>query len=142
MDSAASGTHRHRAAQFSLRSLFELTSLCCLLAAMSSILGVWPAAALMLVALALQCRLGGISVLALAAAMLATPLPAGTLEGAVFSRQVAVALAAGAICSWYWLRHSTAAELAPGVPATEPLTAGQRTREAFPFGSPPYHEWR
>ena len=94
--------------QFTLASLFELTTLCCLVAASTSAVGMGAEGALMLLALALHLRLGGLSLISLAAAFLIAALPIGTTSDTAFLRECAISLAAAAICAWYWSRSRAA----------------------------------
>lgn len=90
--------------QFSLLSLFELTTLCCLLAASVSVLGYETAACLMLFAVATHYRWGLLSISSFMTVLLLASTPAGLAEEFAFGRQAAAMLAATLICAWYWFR--------------------------------------
>jgi len=107
----ASADRRFAAGQFTLRSLFELTTLCGMLAALVPAVGVGGAVSLMFFALCLHLRLGGLSLIALAGAFFTSPLSAGADSYTPLTRQIAVALAATAVCGWYWYRSRAAAVL-------------------------------
>lgn len=93
--------------QFSLRALFEYTTLCCLLAAMSSGLGIGPSVCLMLLGLALTIGQGLLSLGMLGAAVIAVAFSA-TPGGDEFNRLSATVLAAGGVCGWYrWRAQSS-----------------------------------
>lgn len=106
--------------QFTLRSLFELMTLCGILAALTPSTGIAASASLMLLALGLHLRLGSLSLAALMAACMTAPLLTGAGSGDPYfggpsffegpndpsTRQFAIALAAAAICGWYWWRSA------------------------------------
>jgi hypothetical protein len=91
--------------QFTLRSLFELTTICGVLAALSPTIGIEGAASIMFFALALHLRLGAMSLLALMAAFITTHTDSDSpFANSAFAQQAAVALAAAAVAAWYWSR--------------------------------------
>ena len=91
--------------QFSLLSLFELTTLCCLLAASISLLGIETVASLMLFAVSLHYRWGLLSISSLVTILLMASAPSGLAEEGAFVRQAAAVLAATLVCAWYWFRY-------------------------------------
>ena len=99
------GHHSRREAQFGLRSLFEYVTLCSILLALSSVLGVATSLILMLMGLALWARRGWIALAMLMAASLAAD---GSFDlpnsGLSMVRQIAVILLAASLCSWYCVR--------------------------------------
>lgn len=91
--------------QFSLLSLFELTTLCCLLAANRSYVGAPVTASLICLAASLHFRSGELSLASLTALCLcafsrATP----SSWDAIYPPLAAVSFAT-ALCAWYWLRR-------------------------------------
>jgi hypothetical protein len=62
-------------AQFSLKALFEYTTICCVLAALSGFTGIQPAFCLMAFSLALAVNEGLVAIAVLAAASMAAELP-------------------------------------------------------------------
>jgi hypothetical protein len=85
--------------QFSLLALFEYTTLCCILAALTKALGIGATICLMLMGLALSAGQGWLSLALLGGALLA----AGVDQG---FEQVAVIVCAGVVCGWYRWRAS------------------------------------
>jgi len=95
--------------QFTLRSLFELTTVCGVLAALAPLLGMGGAASLMFLALALHLRLGALSLIALMAAVLTSDAASDSpFANSAFIQQTALCLAAAAVCAWYWSRSRSA----------------------------------
>jgi hypothetical protein len=96
--------------QFSLRSLFELTTLCCLLASSISLLGFEVAACLMLFSVALHYRWGLLSISSLLTIFPLASARAGITEDVAIARQAAALLAVTVISAWYWFRYATPAQ--------------------------------
>jgi len=90
--------------QFTLRSLFELITLCGVIAAFQSSLGIAPAASLMLLALSLHFRLSSFALICLMAAFVTAPLSRTINPDMAFLRQLKIPLAASLISAWYWRR--------------------------------------
>jgi hypothetical protein len=99
---AGNASARH---QFTLLSLFELTTVCALLSAAIPLLGLQAAASLMLFAAALNSRLGWLALLSLIATILLASGPSGLNADTTSERQAIALLASTLICAWYWRRH-------------------------------------
>jgi hypothetical protein len=94
-------------AQFGLRSLLEFVTWCGVLSAFTPISGVAAGVCLMLLALALWSRQGGVALAMLMAACLAAELPSSEpSSGSAFGRQFVTILAAAALCGWYQMRRN------------------------------------
>jgi hypothetical protein len=93
--------------QFSLGSLFEFTTICCLLAGLSGIVGIVAGSSLAAFALSLAARNGASAIIMLMTASLTAGL-VGTDDGSAgFISQLAVFTAAALICLWYRRRHAS-----------------------------------
>jgi len=92
--------HRAITTQFSLRHLFEYMTLCCMLAALTGVLGIGPSVCLMLLGLALGAGQGLLSLAFLWAALLLAALPFGAVGHEVV-QQTTIVLTAAGMCGWY-----------------------------------------
>jgi len=91
--------------QFSLMSLFELTTICSLIAAGFAALEVRAALSLMYLAAALQFGSGELGLLGLIAVCLFAFSSATHTSDTMIFQQAAAVFYATAICVWYWLRR-------------------------------------
>jgi hypothetical protein len=87
--------------QFSLKDLFECMTFCCVMAALSGVLGIGPSLCLMGLGLALWMGQGLLALTMLMAASLAAELQMGPHTLGAFGQQLMTALAATAVCCWY-----------------------------------------
>ena len=93
-------------AQFSLAALFEYTTLCGVLLALSGILGLASSVLLMGMGLALGARQGLLALTTLMAASLAADWPSSSTDGdSSIQRQLMVMLLAALLIGWYRLRR-------------------------------------
>jgi hypothetical protein len=92
------------AAQFSLMSLFEFTTICCLIAALSSLIGLTAGLFLMAFALSLLIRNGASAIIMLMSASLAAGLVATEGSNTGFISQLAIFPTAALISWWYRFR--------------------------------------
>jgi hypothetical protein len=87
--------------QFSLQALFEYTTLCCLLAGLSSLLGIGPSLCLMFFGLALVWKQGPLALVMLLIAFGSTDLDAAYTTSAALRRFILTTLAAALLSFWY-----------------------------------------
>jgi hypothetical protein len=87
--------------QFNLLSLFEYTTICCIVASLTSLVGIPSALCLMGFALGLFLRQGWLAVALLTAAFIASI----STSGAGFFREFAIIFVASLICLWYIYRR-------------------------------------
>ena|SRR5688572_13432538 len=98
--------------QFSLLALFEYTTLCCILAGLSGIVGIGACICLMLMGLALAARQGALALALTWIATLVAAYPDGFGSSTVAS-EVTTVLVAFCICGWYrWRSERFAAKCA------------------------------
>jgi hypothetical protein len=91
--------------QFSLLSLFELTTLCCLIAANWAYVGNPVTVSLICLAASLHFRSGELSLASLMAfCLLAFSHASPSSSNAIYPQLAAVSFAT-ALCAWYWLRR-------------------------------------
>jgi hypothetical protein len=91
-----------RPAQFGLKALFEFVTICCMLAAFSSYVGIVSSICLMGFALCLSLHRGEAALLMLGAASLGACLWPTKTTGLV--EQLLTIIAAAVLCAWYKLR--------------------------------------
>jgi uncharacterized membrane protein (UPF0136 family) len=103
--------HRHLIlgrTQFSLQALFEYTTLCCVLAGLSSVTGIGASVCLMAFGLALATRQGGLALAAVIVASLIAQTPLDENNQTAFSPQFLTLLAAALLSFWYRRRAKSA----------------------------------
>ena len=89
--------------QFTLLSLFECTTLCCVVAAIAGLTGVPASLCLMAFALSIMLRQGFPAVATLSLAFVASLSSDG---GTAFFREFVIAVASGLIAVWYIYRRN------------------------------------
>src|SRR5436190_3656649 len=105
--------------QFSLRSLFEYTTICCVLAALSSFTGIQSTFCLMAFSLALAANQGRVAIAVLAATSMAAELPIQGDQTFSALRQFTTLFIAGSLGAWYCCRRH-AHESRPSADAHSP----------------------
>lgn len=100
-------TANRQTSQFGLASLFEFTTVCCVLSLVAIHIGILAGVTLMLLALALGSRRGDLALAALVLSMFAVELPTlidpASTSG---SRQLLMWVVAAGLCGWYALRRA------------------------------------
>jgi hypothetical protein len=86
--------------QFSLLALFEYTTLCCLLAGLSGIVGIGPSICLMLMGLALAAHQGALALVMIWVATVVAAYPEG-IDGSNIAAQAMTIVVAFCVCGWY-----------------------------------------
>lgn len=102
MNDACPSSERLAPAQFTLADLLEYTTVCGVLLAFSTVVGVVSTLLLMLMAAGMAARLGPLAVASLAAALVAAEAGATPIDsGGSFGRQLLVIGFAALLCAWY-----------------------------------------
>src|SRR5688572_21941088 len=92
----------HSRPQFGLKALFEFTTICCVLAAFTGLLGIAAVVSLMAFSVAIAARQGVAGLASLIAASLLAGIGTGDIQD--YGSQLAAIVAAGAICGWHQFR--------------------------------------
>jgi hypothetical protein len=87
--------------QFSLLALFEYTTLCCILAALTGVLGIGPSIGLMFLGLALSARQGWLALAMFMTTSLAAEVTNRTDAVPISGQPLMIIFAAACICGWY-----------------------------------------
>jgi hypothetical protein len=91
--------------QFSLSSLLEYTTICAILSAASSVMGVAATVALMLMALALWMRGGFLALIMWMTASLVVDVPWASSAGSTLLAEVTSIAIAALLVAWYYVRR-------------------------------------
>ncbi len=102
MNDACQSSERLAPAQFTLAALLEYTTVCGVLLAFSTVVGVVSTLLLMLMASGMAARLGPLAVASLAGALVAADVGATSIDsGSSFGRQLLAIAVAALLCAWY-----------------------------------------